>query len=417
MTDTATNAASAAPVSTEAPAPAATTTEATGTPVVSQPTVTEAAKPAGPMNQGAAKRAAMERYQNRVTQPTAAPVAATTTEPAVQDAVNAAGRKIDPVTKQFLPESGAAPVAALPQDPKPSASVPDGFERIALPDGHPWRRGDKTFVDVPAALAQDARTVINQPVRRNELEAAQTENMRLRARLEVMQSGVPMDPVKDPLLAHLIADVAESYDSVRPGLSDLLKQALTKLPDAEVRARVDEYTAQEQDRARGSQFLAQVNAEAPQKFAVWAQAGELEGRIAQSLRAYGTMLDAENEARQKSGQPFVYPEPADFYRRLDIEYAYDPRVQQRVQAWRQQESQREREQIETRIRAEFAEQEKKKLGEMADRHRSVRGPGQLAAAGRQDGRALTPPAEDLSKLSPSQRQKLARERAIARVGG
>lgn len=160
MTEPTTAAPAAAPEAPSAPPVTPAAPEA----APAQPPAPET--PKGPAN----AREAMQAIRAGRTAPKPVAPAA---EPAKE--VNAAGRVVEEQSKQFVagePRQEVTPPAGEP--PKDPAAVPDGFVRLAVPEGHPLRARGVEALTFPKDQEEYGRWALNQAVRAQQVEEYQT---------------------------------------------------------------------------------------------------------------------------------------------------------------------------------------------------------------------------------------------------
>lgn len=192
-------------------------------------------------------------------------------------------------------------------------------------------------------------------------------------------------------------------------LHDTLKEAVEKAPEALVAERMRDLDADTEVQATARSFLENVQRHVPQRYALWPEA-ERQRMVAQHIAAYGDLVDARG----------AKPDVREFFQRLDIAYAQDPRVQERIKDWREKQAKKREDEIREQVRKEL-EAERKAADEAAgrdaqQRHRSVRGVS-VASRSARDGRRAVEPAterEKLQGLSPSERKRALRQRVVDR---
>lgn len=314
-------------------------------------------------------------------------------------------------------EAAASDDAAHAEEAEPErAGPPEGFVRIEVPEGHEWRRaGGQPHYDVPAASEQFFRTALNNATRRSDVERLETalqeaekRNIELAARTELARQGLLRDPENDPALQGFLEDVKAKY----PELYEQVKTGLKNGPEALVHDRVRQGMSEYEQTRKAQTFVSTLESpQVRQKYGVWSDA-EFRQALAKHLPTYGDECDRRG----------VTPDLNEFLQRLDVRYVHDPRVVQQIETHREQQERQRREALRAEVRAELeAEQAKKAAGEeVQDRHRTVRGVGRLAAAGRKNADPAIPTLsadEQLDSLPPSERRQALRQRARARAAG
>lgn len=298
------------------------------------------------------------------------------------------------------------------EEPERTSTVPEGFVRIELEDGHPWKRGD-AFGEliVPAGQEQLARAAINQPVLRRQVEGVQDElttlrrqNLELSTRLELINEGAL--PNQDPRMAALLEGIKN--DPEYGELYDRLKLAVDRAPDAIVAERVESAANDVQLRETATSFLEKVQTNAPKVFPVWNEAGELHQRLASELAAYGDYVD-------QTGRK---PDVREFFHRVNNRYSSDKRVLERIRTDLATKAQKREGELRAEIRKELEKERATAEGaagrEAQQRHKTVRGVGSLTRPGAGDRRAVEPasPQEELKKMSPSTRRRTIRKELV-----
>ena len=318
------------------------------------------AKPEGPRTLAEARRAIMQERTGRIEpgqprdeQGRFAPVegeeAATDPEPPAEEAA--------------APEASGEP-AGEPGDATPPAAEgpPEGMVRIELPEGHDWRRGERTHFDVPAEAEQMVRTAINNPVRRAEVESARREAQAAEIRLAEMQArmeatqGFLQQALSDPALAQQLAEIRDAFgeDAAQRHLNGLMQEFNGT---ADEQARTATTQVQEALQQRAAETLVQtVWNVAPTRYE-----GFSESDISQLITAYGEAAEmAAARGLQVDTSPDLFFQFADSI--------YEERMGQKKQT--EAERQAELERVREEARREAAEAERQRLAELAEKRKA-----------------------------------------------
>lgn len=237
-------------------------------------------------------------------------------------------------------------------------------DRIPLPEDHPLRDRGRQFFD--ELNRDEIRSLINTPLRRRELDEAQTELQNLRRQLaqERAKAEVYSDPSTDPLND---PEVRTAYEDIRQAYGDEAAQAYLRGQDK--RGEVAQERAQEHERQASVQaaqqtFQRELLPRAGQLFEHWRTPGvppeqdvAFQQRLRPLLDQYGQLVD----------QGAVQPDLGAFFDHfVTPTYLKDPAVLQKAKQMVEGQQSKTREQIEKEIRAEREEAERKALEEQAE---------------------------------------------------
>lgn len=199
------------------------------------------------------------RVENDTTQPTAG----------AEPVVDAHGRKHDPATGKFLPESGED--SGQPSDPRSVASTPPSGDtpadpsatpneepqtvRIQLPEGDIRRvAGGLEYIDVPKELEQFVRWNVNNHARQRELAAQQErikelqqENLRLKAQQTAAQKWQQSEAYQK---------AAQEYREILDTMGEDAAKNYWRGVQAEVRAEAEREFAQQWQQAQAAEYEA-----------------------------------------------------------------------------------------------------------------------------------------------------------------
>jgi hypothetical protein len=375
-----------------------TTTAPTEAPAATEPQVESAASPPDPHKdrhrpsherKRDAKQAALELAKGLAAKKEPAPVEAS--EPG--ETTDTDTRARDPETGRFLPTAPAT------EGTQTAAPVAEGFVRIDLEEGHPLREQGRTYLDVPAGIERDIRTLANSPVRRKELERAEhqrarleAENAQLRERLaEAAARSEVGDPLSDPKSKRLYDDIKAKYGEDK---AEEYRAGLQARTEQQVGERRRELIRSQEMYAAGEAFRAELIQRAPQEFHLWGD--QIRDRLAPHLEAYAEAVD--------SGK-ITSPSVDDFFVRVRAAYLADPTVSAAVREWRQRRDQQ--------LREEAAAEARKQVEREAKEREQQRLVGRLprveTGVPATAGETGQPPANE----TPGQRKKRLRNEAIA----
>lgn len=121
--------------------------------------------------------------------------------PVAEPIVDATGRLHAPENGKFLEKPAAEPAqdtadstaaevplaegeTATPTESDPGGSLPEGFVRLAVPDGDPLRDQGHEFVPVPQGMEDVFKNLLNRPVKRKELDSAREARAQLEQELD-----------------------------------------------------------------------------------------------------------------------------------------------------------------------------------------------------------------------------------------
>ena len=105
-----------------------------------------------------------------------------------------------------------------------------------------------------------------------------------------------------------------------------------------------------------------------QRLPVWEASGDIVGNVGRLLDQYGEHVDSRNEVLGKEGRQIMPPTAQEFFQWIAPVYANDPRVQQGFKDQQERDRKASEERIRAEERTKFAEAEKEKLTESAERH-------------------------------------------------
>lgn len=269
-------------------------------------------------------------------------------------------KKEDAAAADAAPAEGATPAGTASAAPAPTtdpvATAPAGMVDVPLPDGHPLRARGRTYIRVAQEFEADVRNGINSTMRlqtvESERDALARDNALLEARRQALAGNLP-NPETDPHLRALIEQVKAAPEGWMGKTGAEVAAMLTEAFKAQqelalIRAEGRAHVEHEEARTAG-QVFADIQAQAGQVLGIWAQSGELQGRIPQLVKQYYAAVDQRN-TRDNVNQP---PTVAEFFEWVKPAYRLDPRVQAAITALRQQDQERDRERIRLEVKAEF----------------------------------------------------------------
>lgn len=280
--------------------------------------------------------------------------------------------------KQDAAAEGAAAEADSAAAVAAESGSPDGVRTVTIPldPSNPlYEQGIKELPGVPAELERTLRTLLNNPVRRREVEqaqaaaeAAEAKLAAMQARMELLQSGELPNYEGNPELDALLKDVERAY----PEQGELVKRAFQALQAQERGAREAEATAMAERKVAGTRFMSAVTTRAAEHYPIWAKHGELGPRMQRAVAQYGDYVDARNANLKAVGQPERMPSAQEFFGWVDTHYVKDPRVQEHLRKYQSEQTTKAQKEAAAKAAAEerrkMAEAEKQKLEEAAQRH-------------------------------------------------
>ena len=310
------------------------------------------------------------------------------------------------------PAAATAPASGT-EAPKPTpaaATAPAGMVDIPLPDGHPLRDRGKTFIRVAQEFESEARNGINAAIRARELEVERDNlarnNALLEARTQALAGDLP-NPERDPALKALRDQVRAAKWGDKTG-DQMAEQLIASFQARERLAVIDaegKATVEYEEARTAGQVFSDIQLEAGQVLAIWAQSGELAGRIPQLVKQYYAAVDQRN-TRDGVNIP---PSKAEFFEWVKPAYRADPRVQAAIQQLRQSESAKERERIRLEVQAEF-ERKQAEAATAATQRRSALPPTSRALPPQQSTTPAPAPAQPAAP-KPGSHRRDARQRA------
>lgn len=304
------------------------------------------------------------------------PVETASIAPPVEPAaplVDATGRAHDADTGQFVAadvnsgaavaapvaEAAAEPAAVEPEAPTEAAEgqLPAGFKRIDLPEGHPLRDQGIEALTVSEGEEQSVRALLNNPVRRAELEEARGYAGQLEEALVRHQAALraanEFNAVlfRDPRVmdTYRAIETDQGPDAATLWLNGLLTEHSQGIDQYVQEAQAARATRQaeivSQQHAQAAEtFLATAFEQAPQVYPHWSP-----DEFRSALSAYASFAKASNA-------PALSVD--DFRQYADALYIRHPQVQAQVQAFVNQRTQAEAERIAneraTKVREEAA---------------------------------------------------------------
>ena len=399
-TDTTPTAVETAPEGTEPEAPVtAAEPEATETAEVPKPTPVREA-----MDATSIRREARERADAKAAERGEAPPHHSETQPRDE------GGKFTEEETTEPGESTAEAEGTATSETEPTGPA-DGFVRLDVPSGHPMLDRGKSYLDVPAESERDVRSLLNDPVRRAAVTAAEErvataerEAARLKARLDALASP-EAKALDDPKHQAVYDDLKEAYGE------EYADQYLAGL-DAQKEKLVEDRTADAIAAAEmtgvARQFLAGVEQHAPGRYGVWQQSGELAGHLSRALQSYSARVDAVGET----------PDVNAFFADMDAQYIRDPRVQTQIKEWESNQQAAREKALEEKLRTSIREDLTKEAADARTRHRT-NPMGRLPAVSTGARSTAVDGGDDIESLTPGQLKRTLRERAAARatVGG
>lgn len=302
------------------------------------------------------------------------------------------GRYVSPdalTTDEEPAEASGEEVSSPSEDPDAeadSSEVPEGFERVELPEAHPLRERGETHLAIPSAeqvgeqTHQYYRHLINAGARerqaRSQMGQLQQRLARLEAERQVRtgEDAQDLDPDLNPELRAQIEDIRQAYGDEA---ADRHEQALRAALEQRVDQRAEQQLSQQQHKQQATQFAAQVANRANQKYELWpgqvtlqpvqtqngateyrlAGHGERYQRIAQAMHNYGKLVETHG----------TQPSVQEFEQFLDHRYVQDPRVRQKVKEYREKNQEKQREQVAEEVKSEAEEAERERLKEAAEK--------------------------------------------------
>ena len=370
-----------APAAVETPPPAAEVV----TPVVEAAPVTPTpgAAPAAVPGIEDVAEASKKRFQagkaqavranltERMKERTAA-VEAASAHPSANQPRDPAGKFAGEGKDDVKAETAAAPAAASDADGAKAATPAAGPVSIELPENHPLRaQGITKLENVPPHLELHLRALVKADTRRRDVEesktaltAVQEENVRLKARLETLTGPDKKSLLDDPKTQQLLAQVKEHY----PEQHDLIVEGLKKKDEEKVRAAEEAAVAQAGEGVEAQQFLMKVGEQAPTKYPVWLQSGELANRMRNAAVQYADYVDTRNETMAKQGRPKVRATAEEFFSWVDTNYVRDARVQQSLEQAHTARVNAEANRAAQIERQRLADAEKQRLKDAGQRH-------------------------------------------------
>lgn len=305
------------------------------------------------------------------------------------------------------PAVPAAPVAEPVSDDAPPAAPVAGtdFVTIALDPNGPLADQGVSELSVPAAIERQIRTLANAATRQRDtaetklaLDQAHLENARLSARVQALTDGTP---IADPLEVEMLAQIKEHYPDQVEGVEKALAE---KRDNATTQKEADIYAEIQREHVAKS-FMQNISTTSAQKYPAWAAAGELNSRMASAMSQYGDYVDARNLNLQRTGQAPTEPTAAEFYGWVDTQYIRDPRVQEQVKQYRNEQQEKSRSGIAAQERQKLATKEKATLDAAAERH-AARPP---STPGIPSQGTTPPPAEGNPAKTSGDRAKALRQ--------
>ena len=381
--------ASAPDVTPEAPAPEQTTEATTPTPVrefTSAPDMLAAVS---------------ERSRGIRPVEAAVPEESTTVSEPV---VDAQGRVHDPVTGKYLPEGeaqpdaeAATPAAEATEEPG-ATSVPPGFVKLPLPEGHPLRDRGREFLIAPEGQEAEYRSLINQPARKEHLTRAVSE--RDEARREVARVKAEAEfwethggEVFGPDFQQRYKDILETYgqeeaEAYKAGKLQEVQGRLQEAQQEADRAFNEQEAVTEAGRFRNAVLYdALGDGQNAGKFPHWT-----EHEVRSAIQSFGAYINQ----RVQVGE-VVELNAQNWYRFAAPLYAAKPEVQAELRARGEAESAK-------RIEEEAQRREKERL-EAAAQTRATNPMGTMPAV--QTDRAGPP--TDRKETAPEMMARIARQ--------
>jgi hypothetical protein len=226
--------------------------------------------------------------------------------------VNAEGRVVDPTSKKYVE---GEPKQEVEPTPDPAAAevggakdtgadaVPDGFVRLAIPDGHPLRDRGETHLLFPEAQEAYGRWAINQGVRAKEVESLRAEQSKI-AR-ERIQAQKEAEFWRENAGAFFTPEFYTQYEDIKSTYGEeaanrykagVRAEAEVKLQ--EVRQEADREVAVEQVREETQRFTNWAVEDARQNFpAFFGPNGEHRPEFGRALRMYAAHIQSEGSGR------------------------------------------------------------------------------------------------------------------------
>lgn len=391
-----------------------------------------AAAPPKPSNPKlAAKQSMFERLRERIAAEPAAtheepqptePSDSTETEivesPSVEPVLDAQGRKHDPATGKFLPETGNdAPAAVEPPVDTPA----DGRIRIEIPEGHALR--EQGLDVIHATSEQEARAIrasLNSYVRRTEVEQARAEAaqakeqaLRLQAELQAREawSTQVMDDgtlAKYEAIKSVDPEAAELFmEGARARLKVAADQTYQTLHDEQVHQAVEQV-----GRQVVSQIVQNAHTFVPPQVA---QSPAYSQVLRATLEAWGREVDARDAAGQLD-----YADPyrmEDFHRHLRQQLLAHPGTESVLRQMYEAEQQQRLAEVQAAKEAELAaERERAKqealrevAASAAQRHATRHPLGQIPSNARTDRQSVSTDV-DISSIPAHERKRAIKQR-------
>ena len=274
------------------------------------------------------------------------------------------------------PDSGGEETPPADGEDAPPSAVPDGFERIELPDEHPLQSQGRKYIDVPKADELAFRNLIKTPVRRSELEQAQAarkqaaeETARLRRQVAMMEAQAQLqqngqfDQLDDPKLQRML-EQAEKHD---PERGKLLREAVQARKQLALNQAAYNAEQQQAQREHAQAFLHELQTKATEHYGIWANEGQyaLQSRLVPMVTAYGQAV------QQRMAQGGGGLDVQEFFNQwVDPQYVQDPRVQQAIQEAKDERDAKLREQARMEGQLEAKQQQRQTQMDAVTRHQS-----------------------------------------------
>lgn len=267
---------------------------------------------------------------------------------------------------KFVAKDSAEPEAAKAEAGEAEAtSVPEGFVKVPLPEGHPLRDRGREFIIAPADMENDYRGLVGANARRAEVEQLQAKNAELEEKLlrEQARESAWKKAKADPQTLAAIEEVR----SVDPNLAALmeagLERKLQEEADSEFKTLADQRIQQEIQQ-EGLRFVQTARTAAVQNLPPEITTSpRFQEHFDRARFLYGADLDR----REKMGQGSA-PDLNEFAGFLKREVLSDPqivaRMREQMTAAERQKLEAAAREAETRTKQEAAEAERQRLEAM-----------------------------------------------------
>src|SRR5690606_36140074 len=252
----------------------------------------------------------------------AAPEAASE-QPAVSD---------DAGAQATQPADAADAASVESQTEQPAAPPPTETVRIELPEGHPLRAQGLAHIDAPKEQERAIRSLVNDPVRRAELDAARTEIRNLREQVIQLQareralSETWDSTLTDPAIAAQIADIRQTCGDEA---AETFKRGLRDQIDRKANEHQSELAKQEAERLNDMNaraFASVVEQKIASTFPTWwTHKPGFGSLVNEAISEYAAVLQMKENAGYQ-----VQANPDEVIARLQYRFRSDPEVRTRA---------------------------------------------------------------------------------------